>query len=328
MGKIKKFSRGSRSAISDPQIEDYCQAYVWPYLAQTQQIRKPYSLLTISDTHATFLDPFVWASFLTAIQVLKPDGVCFNGDTLEGSELSGYTKIPGWTIPLQLEFDFQREMVKQVRRVHDGDFFVGAGNHGLDRLVKYLASDARALASLDCVRIDKLMGLEDFDVQLMQHGNRFSPKNEEHELPGFLLNDHFYIYHGTAVAKHSAYAELSKIGWSGMSGHIHRAQVFYGGTMRHPAINWMSLPCGCTDKAAASYIRAPYTGWQKGFGYTEVHPNGHVYQTPAVEHHGTISVQGLVLNRPAGLPDGDPQLNWLKGFTLKEHGPKCRPLHR
>jgi hypothetical protein len=69
-----------------------------------------------------------------------PDVVYLNGDIMEGSEISTHPKIPGWTVPLQLEFDFAREMFRQIRAVAGPRTRViwGAGNHGLDRIAGHM----------------------------------------------------------------------------------------------------------------------------------------------------------------------------------------------
>ena len=298
----------------------YITRYVHPYVANQEEYRElhePYLMLTISDTHSTFLDPFTWHAFLSAVRDLKPDAVLFNGDTLEGSEISRFPKIPGWTIPLQMEFDFQREMVRQVRAIgHDGDLFINGGNHGVDRLAKYLTQTAPALAGLRSLRIDKLMGLDEFDVKLMQGGTIASPEGQENDEQGFLLFGFFRPHHGTKLGASPARSELIAIGRSGLSGHVHRADMAYGCTEKDKGLNWMSLPMGCTERAARAYIRSPNKGWQKGYGITWLFPNGQVRQYPVLTDGDTCWIEGYCYTREPDLPDPDPNTLWLPEVPL------------
>jgi hypothetical protein len=92
----------------------YIERHVAPYVAKPADYRLDdgsYVLLSISDTHSQFLDPFVWLSFLSAVRDLRPDGVLMNGDILEGAEISRHPQIPGWTEPLQSELEIGRAHV-------------------------------------------------------------------------------------------------------------------------------------------------------------------------------------------------------------------------
>ena len=53
----------------------YMERYIAPYVARRDEILditgRSYRILSISDTHSTLMDPFVWLSFLSAIRELK-----------------------------------------------------------------------------------------------------------------------------------------------------------------------------------------------------------------------------------------------------------------
>ena len=303
--------------------ERYLERYVHPYVikaADYRELHQPYDLLSISDTHSQFLCPFVWLGFLSAIRDLRPDGVLLNGDTLEGAEISRFPKIPGWTEPFQSELDFQREMIRQIREDagHEGDLFVTGGNHGVDRVAAYLTQVAPALANLRTLRIDKLLGLDEFDVKLFQGGTIASPEGTEDARHGFLLFDYYRVHHGTLLGQNPARGELLASGRSGQSGHVHRAGLAYGTTERDEGLSWMSTPCGCRQEAARAYIKGN-TGWQRGFGFARLYPDGTVHQYPVVVSGSPdrISVEGFVYERPADLYDPEPHGNWLQDLKLK-----------
>lgn len=307
---------GRAQASRNEHVGRYVERYVWPHVLQPQvELRAPKLVLSISDTHATFLCPFTWHCFLSAIRDLRPDIVYLNGDILEGSEISRFPKIPGWTVPLQVEFDFAREMFRQIREVHDGDLWWGAGNHGVDRIASYLTQVAPALANLDSMRFDRLCDLSGLNVRLAQGGTIASPKGQEEQKMGLLLYGFYRIHHGTKLGQTPALSELRSAMYSGQSGHVHRGSVIYGTTERLRGMSWMSTPMGCTERAARAYIKDPNEGWQKGFGVCLLYPNGKAHQYPVVTENDICYVEGFDYRRP-DLPDPDVSRNWLKEVPL------------
>jgi hypothetical protein len=296
----------------------YFKRYIAPYVAgaeASRALRKPYLLLSISDTHSQFLCPFVWTAFLQAIRDLKPDGVLLNGDVMEGSEISSHPKIPGWTQSLQSELTFQREMYRQIREVHDGDLFSTGGNHDIvDRLARYLTQVATALAGVPDLRADRLMGLDKYDVQLLHGGTIVSPAGTDDAKPGFLLFGFYRVHHGTLLGQDPARAELRAAGRSGQSGHVHRAALAYGTTERDEGLSWMCTPMGARHEVGRAYIKGSNTGWQRGIGAAWLYPDGTVQQHPCVVQAGKVerlTVEGFTYERPAWMHDPEPQGNWL-----------------
>jgi len=294
----------------------YIERYITPnvYRPDDREHTDTVCLLSISDTHATFLDPFTWACFLRAIDHLKPDIIYFNGDILEGGEISRYPKIPGWTVPLQLEFDFAREMMRQTRaRAPDADIIWGAGNHGLDRIAMYLTQVAPAFSKLRNLRFDKLAGVEEYGIKLSQGGTIASPAGTEDAQPGTLFYGFYVVHHGTLLGESPYLSELRVAGRSGQSGHVHRAGLAYSSNEVNSAISWMSTPMGCTPRAGRSYMKGRHTGWQRGFGVAFLHPGGRVHQYPVVTEGGVCTFEGLVLEDP-GYKEPDPSKLWLPEF--------------
>lgn len=314
-----RLKRAARAIASKKEhAARYVKRYVLPYVAKPDDYREldgSYLLASISDTHSGFLSPFVWHAFLSAIRDCRPDGVLFNGDTLEGGDISRHPKIPAWTMDIQTEFDFQYEMARQVRELHNGDFFVGGGNHGIDRWAMYFTQVAKEIACVRSLKIDKLMGLDEFDIMLLQGGTMMSPDGTENDEHGFLLYD-YRIHHGTYLGKTPAATELLNAGRSGQSGHTHRAQLMFGCTEKDKGLSWMSTPMGCTELAARAYIKAGNKGWQTGFGFCRIFPNGQVRQYPVICDGDVCTVEGFVYERPDGLPNPDPMTLWLPDMPL------------
>jgi len=314
----KKFARAEASRREH--VSRYVTRWMLPFASppEDRSTKGVRLVLSISDTHATFLDPFTWHAFLCACRDLRPDVVYFNGDILEGAEISRYPKIPGWTVPLQLELDFAREMFRQTRAiVGPGTRIVwGAGNHGLDRIASYLTHVAPAFAGLRSMRFDQLAGLGDLDIELAMGGTIASPRGTEGEAPGRLLYGFYRIHHGTKLGACPALDELRAAGRSGQSGHVHRASLVYGATEAHKGLSWMSTPMGCTDQAGRSYMKGLCTGWQRGFGIAFLGPGQRVRQYPVVCDDGHAIVEGRVYEKPKGLGEMDPRTLWITKLPL------------
>lgn len=319
-------TRTKKAAVSERSRREhaarYLERHVAPYVikdgAFERVINRTKLVLSISDTHATFLDPFTWYAFLSACRDLKPDVILCNGDILEGSEISRHPKIPGWTIGLQLEFDFAREMFRQLREVcPDAEIIWTAGNHGLDRLAMYVTQVASAFSGLDSLRIDQLAGLDEHRIRLAQGGSILSPKGQEDSPAGVLLYGFYRGVHGTCLGATPALSELRAAGRSGQSGHVHRGMVVYGTTEALAGTSWMSTPMGCTHRAGRAYMHGTTTGWQRGFGIAVLMPGEKVHQYPVVTEGDVAFVEGHHYSRSKKWPkDPDVQKNWLKGMSL------------
>lgn len=300
----------------------YAQRYILPHVNRDAALQRATSgvklVLSISDTHSTFLDPFTWYVFLSACRDLQPDVVYLNGDILEGSEISRFPQIPGWTIPLQLEFDFAREMFRQVRQVVPADTRViwGAGNHGLDRIAKYLTQVAPAFSNLRTLRFDKLADLDGLNVQLAQGGTIASPEGQEDTPAGMLLYGCYRVHHGTKLGAVPAVQELRAAGRSGQSGHVHRGSVIFGTNEADCTQTWMTLPMGCDERAGRAYIKGLTAGWQKGFGIAFILPGGRVHHYPVVTDGGIAVVEGYGYRRPDWMTTPDTTKNWLLDFRV------------
>jgi len=311
--------RASRAKQSRSEhAQRYFERYLKPYTvsqAKSRQLHQPYLLLSISDTHAHYLCPFVWRSFLQAIRDLKPDGVLLNGDILDGGEISKHPQIRGRSLKLKDELAFQKEMFRQIRQVHSGDLYSTAGNHDLaDRLPRYLSQVDSVISEIDDRRVDELMGLGEFNVKLFHGGSVKSPRGTEDAKPGFLLFGFYRIHHGVKLGEVPSMAELRALGRSGQSGHVHRASLVFGTTEVTEGLSWMSTPMGARHEAGY-YVPGPMTAWQRGFGVAWLFPDGHVHQYPVVVQGSPerMVVEGHVYERGPDLTDPDPQDgNWLK----------------
>ncbi len=276
-------------------------------------------MLSISDTHAGYLDPFTWWSFLRACKEMEPDIVLLNGDMIEGSSISRHPKVPGKVMSLQAEFDFFKEMIRKLREVcPDAEIVWTAGNHGLDRLASYLTQVAPGLAGLDSMRIDKLAGLDEYGVKLAQGGSFVSPKGQEKDVTGIKFHGFYVGYHGTALGQTPYLTELRNSGLSGQSGHVHRAGLAYATTEALGAHSWMSTPSSVVEECGRSYQRSRSIAWQRGFGVCYLYPETQrCHQFPVVLNDGWGACEGLIFQDP-GIALPDPMKPWIADFHKEQ----------
>lgn len=321
-----KRAKESRTAHAKRYLERHWAPYVLDPKSIEWNDDGSYLLLSISDTHSQFLDPFVWFAYLSALRDLQPDGTLWNGDTLEGSMLGGHPKVPGWTIPLQDELDFQHEMARQVREdvPFKGDFIMTGGNHDTgDRLARHLTQLDPAIAGLRCMRVDELLGLDEFDIKLAAGGTILAPEGEEDMKTGLLLFDFYRIHHGTKLGQNPALAELLAAGRSGQSGHVHRASLAFGTTETTEGMSWMSTPMGARHEVGRYRPNETTTGWTRGIGVARLFPDGTVHQYPAIVGKGSdgrerITIEGITYFRPDDMKDPKPEGIWLKDQRLTQ----------
>lgn len=316
--------RAKKSARSEQSRREhagrYVERHIRPYVQAPDSgpLSKTRLVLSISDTHAHFLSAFTWHCFLRACKALEPDVIYLNGDIIEGAEIARFPKIRGWTTPLHSEFDFAREMFRQLRRVcPDAEIWWGAGNHGLDRIAMFLTTTAaNALMGFDSLRFDKLAGVDDYDIKLSQGGTLLSPKGTEEEQPGTTFHGFYTVYHGVALGQNPMLTELRNEGRSGQSGHVHRAGLAYSTTESGGAMSWMSTPMGCTPVAGRSYMfKRRNTGWQEGFGVAWLHPGGRVHQYPVVTSGGVAMFEGICIENE-GMEQPDPTGLWVADTVM------------
>lgn len=300
----------------------YMSRYMLPHVDKFPELRRQESgekvVLVISDMHGLYSDPFTWLAFCELAEAVQPDVVDLNGDIIDALGISSHGKPYGAGVPLQLEFDFVRGIFTELRRRlgNRTRLVWGAGNHGLDRLARYLSQVSPAIAGLRNLRFDQLAGLGDLEVELVQGGTFVSPKGTEMDEPRKKLWDTYLVTHGTKLGVHPAYNELRQWGCSGTSGHVHRAELKYGSTAALRRLSWMSTPMGCIEDAGRHYIK-DHAGWQKGFGIAFIR-NGLVHQYPIITDGGWCCAEGWTFEK-RDLPSREDDVLkwWVERYNLE-----------
>lgn len=257
----------------------YFQRHIAPYIDThpelTRETQKSKQLVWYSDSHSFFGDPFTWMAFLAFIETSQPEAVALGGDVNDGSMISSHPHPPGFGAHFQDENDLQRAQVREIRRVCPNTVILMIpDNHWTDRIVRYMTQVSPALAGLRSMRVDKLMGLDESDVEIVHRGSFLAPKGHEADVGRKTLWGQLQLTHGTKTGKFPAMAEL--MDWVqmglpkgahglGLSGHVHRRQQVNGPNSGLRRMGWVSTHCACTDYGAIHYVKGNAPAWTRGF---------------------------------------------------------------
>lgn len=209
-------------------------------------------VLFAGDFHAPYQDDECLSSFLAFSKWFKPDIIFLLGDVIDFYAISRFSKDPKRALELQDEIDCAKNILSQIRKFNEKSFIAYIkGNHE-ERLKKYLWATAKELANLDNLNIEKLLGLKQLDIH--------------YEEKGRLNHRGVIIKHGSVVRKFSGYsakAEFEKTGCSGVSGHTHRANVYY---QNNDGGEYAWMECGCMCRKDQEYMEGEIPNWLRGFG--------------------------------------------------------------
>jgi predicted phosphodiesterase len=151
-------------------------------------------------------------SALSLVKWFKPHRVIHLGDLVDFHAISRWNAGLERLDDLQSEIDEAAGFLADLRKAApDADIRWLEGNHD-ERLLKYVATEARALKSLRDLSVERQFGLDELGISY--HGGE-----------GILLRKEFLCKHGTMIrsgAGATAKAECLAAGISGISGHTHR----------------------------------------------------------------------------------------------------------
>ena len=206
--------------------------------------------VVLSDTHVPFHDKDVCNKALAFIREHKPSTVHLLGDISDFYSVSKFVKDPQRKEDLQSDLDDTSAFLHRVRdSAPRARIIYSEGNHEF-RLRRYLASEARALAGLSSLRLEKLLNLDIFKID-------FRPHDKPYRVGPLLFT------HGQLVRKWSAYsarAHYEKYGCCVIHGHTHRLGSFYHTAVKDTYGGWEN---GCLCSLNPDYCTAP--DWQNGW---------------------------------------------------------------
>jgi len=162
-----------------------------------------------SDFHDVETDLFCLSVFINTCRVEQPDIIVLNGDIFDEYEFSRFDRDPR-KINLRARMEFVRERIfiplRQACPLAQIDFIIG--NHEL-RLLKHMASKTEnmaALMELMNIGLAQLLGLDDFQINLVSKGNTtaFQAKEIKEE-----MSKNFKLYFNALVCNHTGDEDLA-----------------------------------------------------------------------------------------------------------------------
>lgn len=170
----------------------------------------------VPDCHYPYADEDLIRSLFKLIAWFKPHRIIHLGDLVDFHAISRWNAGLERLDDLQDEIDEAAGFLGDLRKAApDADIRWLEGNHD-ERLLKYVATEARALKSLRDLSVERQFGLDELGISY--HGGE-----------GILLRKEFLARHGTMIrsgAGSTAKAECLASGISGISGHTHRLGVY------------------------------------------------------------------------------------------------------
>ncbi len=220
--------------------------------------REPYYLcngrwLVLADMHVPYHDVGAIRAAVSCAIDFGCDSVLINGDFLDCHRISNFVPDSD-AVSMAEELRIGRQMLEYLRSVFpDGRIVYKTGNHE-ERLETYMAKRAPDIADLDCWKLDRLLGLEDLEIDFVTDKRRI--------LAGGLL-----IMHGHEFSKgftppiSPARAAYMKASCNILVGHHHKSTEYHDVTANGDVICAWSTGCLCD--LSPGY--APYGKMEHGF---------------------------------------------------------------
>jgi len=213
--------------------------------------------LVISDVHAPFQDDSAVAIVMAYAKDYKPDNVIINGDLVDFYSLSMWDKSP------ERKENVEKEVYETTKILHnlrssigkDANITLLEGNHE-NRLQRFLWAN-QALYGLDALKLDKLLDLDKYGVDLVLSDRDYWGKATGHIKQGDAIIMHGdNRINGAKGGMNAGYNTMKSMGTSSIIGHTHRLSMRSHTTPYH---DWVGIECGnlCQPTGTAD--------WQQGF---------------------------------------------------------------
>lgn len=206
--------------------------------------------IVISDLHIPFQNSKAVRMTFDFIREQRPAMIHILGDACDLWSISRFDKDPMRRLNLQDELDAVRDWLRELRdTVPSARIIYSEGNHEY-RLRKYLMSEAKALAGLRALTLNKLLDFDSLKI-------RFQAQDKPYRI------GHLMFTHGEFVSKWSgmsAKRHYERFGCCTIHGHTHRLGAFY-----HSDISdtFAAFENGCLSTLTPDYVTSP--DWQNGF---------------------------------------------------------------
>lgn len=232
--------------------------------------------IVLNDAHVPFHSAVATKLVFDFIRDFKPGTIHLLGDCCDNNSISKFDKDPARKLNLQDELDCVRDWLRELRDASPKSRIIySEGNHEY-RLKKYLMSEAKALAGLRALTLDKLLDFDSLKI-------RFQPQDRPYRI------GHLLFTHGEFVSRWSAMSakrHFERYGCCTIHGHTHRLGAFY-----HTSLNdtFVAFENGCLSTLTPDYMTAP--DWQNGFSV--IHHSNQFFNVEQVSIiHGRFTFRG------------------------------------
>jgi len=205
-------------------------------------------ILKLSDFHVPFHDKKTIAVALKFAKKVNPK-ILIIDELMDFYSISKFNKDPKRKLSLQKDLNTSKGLLQMIRKTLPNARIIMVESNHDKRLKKYLRSTAEELSDLDCLKLEELLGLDDFNIEYKK----------------MFIFRKVLFKHGSIVRQHSAYsakAEMDKEGTSGVSGHTHRLSMYFK-TLRGGKYVWIEGGCLCSVKCGEEYVDGT-ANWQQG----------------------------------------------------------------
>lgn len=304
----QKTERKASLLHTHQRIADYAEKNVLSWVGKfDKKPRGEFDVIFGSDFHSAMVDPFAMDVFIDALKNVQPRVVVLGGDVWDFPTISRHRKLPGhFHLSLAEEIEFGRERI--LRRVReacpDATIHLIIGNHEY-RLVNYIADAAPELAALPTINFGELLGLGEFEINLVCRSNFLAPYKADQKRDTFenwlVIGDCLVVTHGTSIAKNAAEQELLRFQMSGISGHCHRPHTYATNTLATGPTVWTSAPMMAGYAVGRDYVSNP-SAWNMGFTHSRLNTRLGLVSTsivPVYEGWATFAGHSYVPSRAA-----------------------------
>lgn len=232
-------------------------------------------MVVAGDFQLPFVDRKLLHLFYKFLRYFKPDTFVINGDFVDCTDISDFSKNPKIRRPIHEEFAMAREILAEFRKIlPKAEIWLLEGNHEF-RMQKYLQTRAPEITQLKGMTIPEQLDLDKFNIKWVGTAEEASRWNGVHKQFGQL-----YIGHFNKVSAHSAQtakALVDKYGVSILQNHTHRSGIYHKRLLDGRQIVGVENFCMCQ-------LKLPYDAnpnWQSGWSVVYFKEGGsgrfHIY---------------------------------------------------
>lgn len=220
---------------------------------------KRFDIISLTDWHVPYEDTTAIALAFAFVQYLQPTIIILH-EVHDFYAISKFDKDPNRKLELQEEIDKANRYLAELRQLCSKSRIILLKSNHLDRLRKFLWSQAPELNSLRALQLENLLELEKNGI----------------EYKDYFICRNVLFKHGNIIRQDSSYTakgEFLKEGCSGVSGHTHRLGMYFS-TKRGGKYVWVESGCLCNKNA--EYIEGT-ANWQNGFSIISFEEKGNQF---------------------------------------------------